>query len=292
MRPGARLADRVAVIVVGRGPLVARLPARHVVGLEHALVPLARGVHHLGLRRIGLDRFGDEALVERAARRLDLPLAVAAGGLRLLEDARVGVGEGGLRNSEPAPARFRPADRVRRRTSIRCGTRTRHRRSPWKRQHQRKAVARIADRRRHDVRDRHRAVVAQHQHPRIERAGNAGREQAGAGHEVEALAAVMRDRRSRRARRPGRRSRAAGRCLWAGQDRGVAAGAVHVRLDHLQHEAGRRRGVERVAARSRITMPTCEASQCVEATTPNVPAISGRVVNGAGEGAAMCDPES
>ncbi len=31
--------------------------------------------------------------------------------------------------------------------------------------------------------------------------------------------------------------------------------------------------------RSRMPIPTPEAIQCVEATTPNVPAISGRVVN-------------
>ena len=34
--------------------------------------------------------------------------------------------------------------------------------------------------------------------------------------------------------------------------------------------------------RSRMPMPTAVAIQCVEATTPNVPTISGRVVNGLG----------
>src|SRR5215469_8556701 len=34
--------------------------------------------------------------------------------------------------------------------------------------------------------------------------------------------------------------------------------------------------------RSRIPMPTAVAIQCVVATTPNVPSISGRVVNGSG----------
>src|SRR4030095_2761352 len=33
---------------------------------------------------------------------------------------------------------------------------------------------------------------------------------------------------------------------------------------------------------SRIDMPTAVAIQCVEVTTPNVPVISGRVVNGLG----------
>src|SRR5215475_6009014 len=33
---------------------------------------------------------------------------------------------------------------------------------------------------------------------------------------------------------------------------------------------------------SKVAMPTAVASQCVEVTTPNVPSISGRVVNGFG----------
>jgi hypothetical protein len=33
---------------------------------------------------------------------------------------------------------------------------------------------------------------------------------------------------------------------------------------------------------SNVAMPTAVAIQCVEVTTPNVPSISGRVVNGLG----------
>src|SRR6202021_4311321 len=41
---------------------------------------------------------------------------------------------------------------------------------------------------------------------------------------------------------------------------------------------------------SRIDMPTAVAIQCVEATTPNVPSISGRVVKGSGLILLICDP--
>jgi hypothetical protein len=40
--------------------------------------------------------------------------------------------------------------------------------------------------------------------------------------------------------------------------------------------------VEGIAAALRMPMPTAVAIQCVEVTTPKVPVISGRVVNGLG----------
>ena len=58
--------------------------------------------------------------------------------------------------------------------------------------------------------------------------------------------------------------------------RQVAARAVQVRLDDLQHEARRARGVERIAAALEHGHPGRVASQCVEATAPNVPRSSGR----------------
>ena len=61
---------------------------------------------------------------------------------------------------------------------------------------QRMAVLRVRDRGRQHVGERHGAVVAQQQHPGVEHAGHAGREQAGAGHHVEAFALVMRDGRA------------------------------------------------------------------------------------------------
>ena len=63
------------------------------------------------------------------------------------------------------------------------------------------------------------------------------------------------------------------------EDRGhLAARPVQVRLDDLEREPGRARGVERVAAPLEHRHPTAEASQCVDATIPNVPRSSGRVV--------------
>ncbi len=110
------------------------------------------------------------------------------------------------------------------------------------------AVLRVADRRRQHVGKRHGAVVAQQQHPGFERAGHAGGEQPGAGHEIEALAAVMRDGGAGR-----RHALAADHFRLAAphvveNDRHVAARPVEMRLDHLQRERGRDRGVEGVAA--------------------------------------------
>ena len=113
---------------------------------------------------------------------------------------------------------------------------------------QRMAVLRVADRRRQHVAQRQRAVVAQEQHPGLERAGHAGGEQPGAGHQIEPFAAIMRDGGAGR-----RRSLAADHLRLAAldvvdDDRHVAAGAVEMRLDHLQREGGRHRGIEGIAA--------------------------------------------
>ena len=63
--------------------------------------------------------------------------------------------------------------------------------------HQRVAVLGIGDGRLQHVAQAHGAVVAQHQHEGFERAGDAGRQQAGAGHDVETqMAAVVRDGRA------------------------------------------------------------------------------------------------
>ena len=63
-------------------------------------------------------------------------------------------------------------------------------------------------------------------------------------------------------------------------DRGVAAGAVQVRLDDAQREARRPTAASNaLPPASSIRIPTADASQCVEATMPKVPTSSGRVVN-------------
>jgi hypothetical protein len=46
-------------------------------------------------------------------------------------------------------------------------------------------------------------------------------------------------------------------------------------LDHLQGEGGGDRGIERIAALSRVAMPTAVAIQWVEVTTPKVPRSRG-----------------
>ena len=126
------------------------------------------------------------------------------------------------------------------------------------------------------------AVVAQQQHPGFKRAGDAGRQQPGAGHHVEPFAPVMRDRC------------ACGRGALAADHLGAAALDV-VNDDRTSPPGPFRCGsttwsVNAVATPaskalppfSRVAIPTAVAIQCVEVTTPKVPSISGRVVNGSG----------
>lgn len=61
-----------------------------------------------------------------------------------------------------------------------------------------------------------------------------------------------------------------------------------MRLDNLQHEAAGDGRVECIAPRSRMPIAVWEASQCVLATTPKVPRISGRVVNVMGGDWGLC----
>ena len=100
---------------------------------------LARGVHDLLGAAVGLDGLGDEAAVPGATGRLDLGLAVAAGGFRLLQDALVGPGQGmalvkrvpGRRDAAARPGRARPSSATRRGTAPRPGRWSR--RSSWTR---------------------------------------------------------------------------------------------------------------------------------------------------------------
>ncbi len=113
---------------------------------------------------------------------------------------------------------------------------------------QRRAVLRIADRRRQHLGKRHGAVVAQQPHPGLEGAGYAGSQEAGAGNQIEAFAAVMRDCCLR-----GRYALPANDFWLAAphvmdNHRNVAARTVEMRLDDLQGEGGGDAGVEGVAA--------------------------------------------
>ena len=209
---------------------------------------LAAGVHDLLGAAEPVDRLGDEALRPHLAGPLDLRLAAAGAG-GLAQHPRIGVGDrrigeqrAGLRHLAAAQidrGRGRPvlAEQLLHGGDGGIGA-----------LHQRVAVARIGDRRRQHVGEPQGAVVAQQRHPGVEHAGNAGGEQAGARHHVEAEAAVMGDGGAGR-----RRALAADHldAALAGvmeDDGDVAAGAVEMRLHHLQGEGGGAGGVERIAA--------------------------------------------
>ena len=149
--------------------------------------------------------------------------------------------------------------------------------------HQRMPVLGVADGGLQHVAQAHRAVVAQDQHEGLERAGHAGRQQPGAGHDVEAeFVAVVLDGGARR-----------GRTLAADHD-GVVLLAVQIIAGTSPpgpHRCGSTTcSVKAVATpaskalppRSRMPMPTAVPIQWVDATTPKVPSISGLVVNGPG----------
>ena len=110
------------------------------------------------------------------------------------------------------------------------------------------AVAGIGDRWFQHLAQPKGAVIAKQQHPGFKSAGNAGREQPGAGHHLQPLALVVRN------------GGACGRGTLAADhfgapaldvvhdDRHVAARAVQMRFHHLQGEGGGDGGVECVAA--------------------------------------------
>ena len=70
-----------------------RLPARKVASADDAAMPPARAVEDIVGGDETLDRFGDEALVEAIARRIDFRLARAARRFRLPDDALPGLAE-------------------------------------------------------------------------------------------------------------------------------------------------------------------------------------------------------
>ena len=212
-------------------------------------MPLAAGVHDLLGAAEAVDRFGDKAVRPGFARALDLRDAIAAGALGFLDDAAIGCRERLVGEQRAGRRHFvvRQIDRGRGRPILAEQLRHRGDRGIGALE-QRMAVLRVADRRRQHVGKRHGAVVAQQHHPGLERAGHAGGEQPGAGHEIEAFAAVMRDGGAGR-----RHALAADHLRLAAahvveNDRHVAARPVEMRLDHLQRERGRDRGVERIAA--------------------------------------------
>ena len=209
----------------------------------------ARTVHDLVAGGEPGDRFRNEALLEDAPGGLDPVLPRTAGGFGFLDQPRPGAGQ---RRIAEQLARFRqpPVGQVNRRRGRPFLAEERlHRGDGGDRMADKRiAAAGELDGRAQQPRQVHRAVVAGDQQPGVDGAGHAGRQQAGARHDVEAqgMEGVDGGRRGRRAlsaddpqpflvRAPDER-------------RHVAAGSVQVRLDHLQRETGRDRRVEGVAA--------------------------------------------
>ncbi len=126
--------------------------------------------------------------------------------------------------------------------------------------HQRMAMLCVIDGGRQDFAQRDGAVIAQQQHPGLECAGDARGKQSGPGHEIEAQVAIVRNRRAGR-----RRTLAADdfRLAAAGivdNHRNIAARTIQMRLDHLQGESGRDRGVKGVAAFLQDRHPHCRGN--------------------------------
>ena len=112
----------------------------------------------------------------------------------------------------------------------------------------RKAVFRIANRRRKHVVEAQRAVVSQQQHPGVECAGHHRRQHPGAGHLLQSQARETLERRGRRIGPLPADHHRRGRVMGLHDDRHLAARPDQMRLDDLQHEPRRGRRIERVAA--------------------------------------------
>ena len=143
---------------------------------------------------------------------------------------------------------------------------------------EREAVFRVTDREREHILEPPRPELLEEQQPAAERAGNAGGKHAGPRDEVVAERAEALDRRGLR-----RDALAAEGDRLATFDRPenrrhLAARAVQVRLDDLKRQPVATAASNALPPRSRTAMPAADASQCVEATMPNVPRSSGRVV--------------
>ena len=224
----------------------AGLPAGQVGPAEQRPVRLAGQVHHLGPGQVAVDGLGHEALVVGPAGGVDLLVPVRPGRLGLVQDPLVRRGQ--RRVGEPGPGRGHPTAQVH---LGRAGPvlaeqllgRGDGRARPGR---HRVAVPRIADRVPHDRAQRQPAVPLQEQQPGPERRGHAGRQQAVPRDQVKTQLIERQYPRT-----------AAGRTLavqhenlavaGAADDGHLAAQPVHVRLDHLEYQARRDRGVERGA---------------------------------------------
>ena len=248
LTPRAGLADGQAGVVVADRRLEAGVPGGQVVAGEQAAVPFAGDVHHLGGGELA-DLLGHEPVVPGLPGRLDLLVAVAAGRLRLGQDALVGGGERGV--GEPGAGRGHAAAGqvdLGRGVPVLAEELGHAGDRPADRGDQGVAGLRVPDRVAEHVAQPQRAVLAQQQQPAAERAGHARGQQPAAGHQVEPEAGVRVDGGGgRRGALPADHERLAAPGVVP-DDRHLAARPVQVRLDHLEHEPGGDGRVERVAA--------------------------------------------
>ena len=229
--PRAGLADGGLAVLERHDGLEGRSPRCHVVARQQAPLRFAEAV----------DLVGDKAFVEELASPFDLLVARAAG--RLCHDPPIGRGKHGI-------AELR-SDLGHRQVEISRGRPTGDQIRPAgdgqvHAADDREAVVRIVDRERKHVLERPGAEFPQQQQPAAEGAGNAGREHARAGNQVEAQLTEALDRRRRWSDSLTAKRERLAPIDRVEERRDFTAGAVQVRLHHLEREAGRNRGVERV----------------------------------------------
>ena len=265
--PRSRLADRQPAVVERDRPARASPPRRR--GRRPARKPPSASQKRV-------DLLGDEALVERLARTVDLLLAGAAAALarRSAGTSRRVPGCGRARRAFGArqvelgrsgPGREQLAVQLDRRGDALV---------------QRIAELRVPDRELEHVPEPPRPELAEQEQPAAERAGHARGEHAGAGDELVAELAEALDRRGRRRdalaaeRRAARRARRVQKTAGTSPPGPFRCGSTTWRTKPVAHAASKA-----LPPRSSTDIPAAEASQCVDATIPKVPRSSGRVVN-------------
>ena len=141
------------------------------------------------------------------------------------------------------------------------------------------AVLGVADRVGEHLVERPRPELLEQQEPAAERAGDARRLDTGARDEDMAARPKRLDRRACRARRPGRRGRAASPASAGQKTAGRSPpGPFRCGSTTCSTNPAAQAASNALPPRSSTAMPVCVASQCVDATAPNVPRSSGRVV--------------
>ena len=200
LAPRAALDDRIAAIVVGQRRLDRGLPARHVVGGQHAAMAAARGVEDFLRAAEAVDRLGDKARDTRRRGRARCGRSRSpAAGIGLGQHAAVGRGQRRVAEQLAGGRRIaaRQIDGGGGRPFAAEQLGDRHDRVADAAD-QRVAVLGITERRLDQLGERHRAVIARQPRPGVERARHGRGQQPGAGDQIEAEAPVMRDRRALR----------------------------------------------------------------------------------------------